>query len=121
MPRVSPEFAEGMACPRCGRPLRWIGHWRRDHNSPDGWSFKREPCTWYLDEPAAREDRPVTRVVERRGYEGKTATKYAHVTTMQCPRCCKQYSPSQANHVPSPPPDQAPAGYYVIELPDSDD
>jgi len=113
MPRVSPQFAEGRACPHCGRPLNWIGQWRADRNSPDGRSFRREPFTWYLDERAARDDRPVTRVVSRSGYEGRTATRYEHVTTMLCPRCCLEYSESQASHVPPPPPEQAPAGYYL--------
>ncbi|MBR2681655.1 MAG: hypothetical protein IKE22_00115 [Atopobiaceae bacterium] len=115
MPRVSPQYAEGWACPHCGRPLFWIGRWMRDRNSPDGRSFKRESVTWYLDEPVARGDKPVTRVVSRQGYEGRTVTKYAHVSTMQCPRCCREYSSSQANHVPPPPPDKAPAGYYLPE------
>ena len=115
MPRVSPQYAEGRACPHCGRPLFWIGHWRPDHNSPDGQSFKREPFTWYLDAPIARDDKPVTKVVSRSGYEGKTATKYEHVTTMTCPRCGKDYSNAQASHVPPPPPDKAPAGYYLPE------
>ena len=115
MPRVSPMYAEGRACPYCGRPLLWIGHWRRDRNSPDGQSFRREPFTTYEKERVARDDREVQRVVSRSGYEAKTAKRYEHVCTMQCPRCSLMFSNSQASHVPPPPPDQAPAGYYIRE------
>lgn len=115
MPRVSPQYAEGLACPHCGRPLMWIGQWRRDHNSPDGQSFKREPFDWYSDVRIARDDREVQRVVSRSGYEAKTATRYLHRCTLQCPRCSLMYSNAQASHVPPPPPGQAPAGYYLTE------
>lgn len=115
MARVSPQWAEGLACPHCQRPLMWIGQWRRDSNSPDGYSFRREPFTFYADRQIAREDRAVHRVVRRGGYEAETAVRYEHVCVLQCPRCSKMYSKSQASHVPSPPPGQAPAGYYLSE------
>jgi len=115
MPRVSPQFAEGRACPHCGRPLYWIGRWRSDRHSPDGMSFERKPFVTYLDRKIARDDRQVQRVVARSGYEGKTETRWEHTCTMQCPRCNLMYSSAQASHVPPPPPDRVPAGYYLPE------
>ena len=112
MPRISPEFAEGFACPHCGRPLRWIGKWRRDFNSPDGWSFERRPFVYYKSRPWSRDAKRVNRI-ESNGYTGTAEVSYAHQATMECSRCNRDYTPAQVSHVPPPPPESAPAGYYL--------
>lgn len=115
MPKVSPQWVEGRACPHCGRPLTWIGHWRPDRHSPEGQSFQREPFTMTVDKRIARDDRETKQVVSVAGRQGKVAVRYEHTCTMQCGRCSLMYSESQALHVPPPPPESAPAGYYLLE------
>ena len=111
--RVSPQWAEGLACPHCGRPLTWIGHWRRDPSSPDGWSFVREPFTTYHETRVSPGDRAVTRVVNRSGHEARAVQAYEHRSELQCGRCSKMYSRQQASKVPPLPEGEGPAGYWL--------
>lgn len=98
MAKVNPQFAPGLCCPRCGRPLTWVGHWRRDHNSPDGQSFLREPFTFITNERVSPRDKPVTQVTPNGAYELKTEQKFEHTCTLQCSRCSWIGNESQAVH-----------------------
>lgn len=115
MPRVSPEWADGLACPHCGRPLRWIGRWRRDFNSPDGYSFERETHTWVVDARVAPDDREVRSVESRGAGTGRARLRYEHTCELRCARCSKEYSQSQASHR-TVDAGRVPAGYYLDAL-----
>lgn len=106
MAEVSPEWAGDRACPRCGRPLRWIGRW-------EGERFVREAFVTTHDERIAPDDRKVRKVVRRGGRE-RVEDRYEHESVLQCAWCSRQYSLSQAHVAPPPEPEEAPAGFYAV-------
>lgn len=117
MPRVSPEYAEGLYCPKltrmrdpssaCGRPLRWIGAW-----SKDGTTFKRDTWEYRSRERIAAEDRETREVVSTRSREATTERRYVHACTLRC-TCGWCGTPSMALHKPALAPGEGPAGYWI--------
>lgn len=86
---VAPWWADGLLCPRCGRPLRWLGEWR-------GPEFVRRPVEVMLDRRASRDDVPEKVVVGRSGLEAKMALRFRHSASLECVPCCALFSEDQA-------------------------
>ncbi len=127
MPRsVSPEYAEGLVCPRpartaygrpvesagpCHAPLRWIGHWNSAHTE-----YVRTPYTRTVravpGEEPPRGARVSRRTVARRGHEMATETVWELDVALCCDRCGCDLCEAQAHHAP-PDPSRTPAGYWV--------
>ena len=95
---VNPQYAVDLCCPACGRPLTWIGSWRRDHNSPDGSSFGRKPFVYVAKTRGSKRDRPVTKVRQSGAYDLETEQAYERTYTLQCSRCSWMGDESMAHH-----------------------
>lgn len=102
---VAPFWADGYLCPRCGRPLRWLGEWR-------GSEFRRKPVEVTVAERASTADEPVRVVVGVAGLEAKTELRFRHACTLECIPCCALYSEDQARRGTLPD-DAYPASYFV--------
>ena len=105
MPRVSPEFAPGLACPKCGRTPHWIGTWRGD-------TFVRTPWVDTFDHRIAADDRQVRKVVKKGAYDAETKLAYEHTSTLRC-RCGWAGSVAQAHKVPEFAHPDGPPGYWI--------
>lgn len=104
--RVAPFYAEGLLCPRCGRPLTWLGEWR-------GPRFVRKPITTTIDQRASLADEPVRVVTQTNGVEAKVQTRWRHEVSLICtPPCTWAGGEDQARRG-SPRPEDVPKDYYL--------
>lgn len=103
--KVAPFWADGLLCPRCGRPLRWLGEWR-------GAEFRRKAITVMLPNRASSADEPERVVVGRSGLEAKTELRFRHSCTLECVPCCALFSEDQARRGTLPEGDY-PSSYFL--------
>lgn len=104
--RVSPEWAEGYACRVCGRPLRWLGRWRRFARRGDvpGWVDGRGGWHQLDAEPDLVGGRCFVRSPDRDAFG-----EYP----LFCARCSRAFRTGGADRRAPPGPDEAPAGYWI--------
>lgn len=102
---MSPIWADGYLCPRCGGPLRWLGEWR-------GAEFRRKPVTVMMPRRVSGSDEPERVVVGRAGLEAKTELRFRHACTLECIPCSALFSEDQARRGTLPD-DAYPASYFV--------
>ena len=105
---VRAPYTTGCCCPveGCGRPVFWVGRWTKDHNSPDGVSYKHEPWTITVDERLSSLDKPVTEVKTSGAYDVETKQRWRHVVTMACREGHWSGDERQALHRPIPSDDE---------------
>lgn len=87
--QVAPFWADGLLCPHCGRPLRWLGEWH-------GPRFVRKPMEVLAGRRISTADEPERVPVGQSGLEVRTELRFRHVVSLECVPCCKLYSEDQA-------------------------
>ena len=85
----SPMYARGRLCPRCGKPLIWLGEWHGDRYVPKAREVK-------LSTRISERDRPVPVEVSRTGLEVRTRTAWMHRVELECKWCSRLFSEDQA-------------------------
>lgn len=103
--QVAPFWADGLLCPHCGRPLRWLGEWH-------GPRFVRKPMEVLVGRRISTADEPERVPVGQSGLEVRTELRFRHVVSLECVPCCKLYSEDQARRGTLPD-DKYPSSYFV--------
>lgn len=85
----SPMYARGRLCPRCGRPLIWLGEWHGDRFVPVSREVK-------VTSRISATDRPVREEVSRTGLEVRTRQVWIHRVSLECKWCSRLFSDEQA-------------------------
>ena len=85
-PAVRPEVYADHACPRCGRPVLWVGYWQQD--GPDGALFVRKAFRYRSGKNTHPNDRIVNVIEDPTRFESSIDQVWEHALTLKCSRCC---------------------------------